>query len=158
MTPVTTRRRSPQRADLRRRQGAGRSAAPLPTLFDAAPGPGGATMRVDAAPGGAAMRVDAAPGGAAMRVDAAPGGARMRVDAAPGGAGARIDAGDRVAEPPMTAGHGETLDRLVVSSWERLVSHADAPCLVCGGTMEPRYGAHAASIGGRCLDCGTTLS
>jgi hypothetical protein len=147
MTPVTTRRRSPQRADLRRRQGAGRNAAPLPTLFDAAPGPGGATMRVDAAPGGAAMRVDAAPGGA-----------RMRVDAAPGGAGARIDAGDRVAEPPMTAGHGETLDRLVVSSWERLVSHADAPCLVCGGTMEPRYGAHAASIGGRCLDCGTTLS
>ena len=37
MTPVTTRRRSPQRADMRRRQGAGRSAAPLPTLFDAAP-------------------------------------------------------------------------------------------------------------------------
>ena len=58
----------------------------------------------------------------------------------------------------MTAGHGETLDRLVVSSWERLVSHADAACLLCGGAMEPRYGAHAASIGGRCRDCGTTLS
>jgi hypothetical protein len=144
MTPVTTRRRSPQRADMRRRQGAGRSAAPLPTLFDAAPGP-------------AAMRVDAAPG-PAMRVDAGPGGATTRVDAAPGGAGARVGAGDRVAEPPMTTGHGETLDRLVVSSWERLVSHADAPCLLCGGTMEPRYGAHAASIGGRCRDCGTTLS
>jgi hypothetical protein len=123
MTPVTTRRRGPQRADVRRRQGTGRSAAQLPTLFDAAPRP-----------------------------------ATMRVDAVSDGATARIDAGQRVAEPPITAGHGETLDRLVVSSWERLVSHADAACLLCGGTMEPRYGAHAASIGGRCRDCGTTLS
>ena len=57
----------------------------------------------------------------------------------------------------MTAGSGETLDRLVVSSWERLASHADAACLLCGGTMEPRYGADAAPIGGRCRDCGTTL-
>ncbi len=135
MTPVTTRRRGSQRVDMRRRQSAGRSATPLPTLFDAAPG--GSTMRVDAAP----------------RPRRA-----VRVDAAPGGAGARVDAGRRVAEPPMTAGHGETLDRLVVSSWERLVSHADAACLLCGGAMEPRYGAHAASIGGRCRDCGTTLS
>ena len=38
MTPVTTRRRGPQRVDARRRQGAGRGAAQLPTLFDAAPG------------------------------------------------------------------------------------------------------------------------
>jgi hypothetical protein len=112
MTPVTTRRRSPQCADTRRRQGAGRSSAPLPTLFDAAPG----------------------------------------------GGSARVDAGQRIAAPPTTAGHGETLDRLVVTSWERLVSHAEAPCLLCGGAMEPRYGAHAASIGGRCRDCGTTLS
>ena len=69
------------------------------------------------------------------------------------GAAARVDVG----EAPSAAGSGGTLDRLVVSSWERLVSHADAPCLVCGGTMEPAYGAHAASIGGRCRDCGTTL-
>jgi hypothetical protein len=134
MTPVTTRRRGSQRVDMRRRQSTGRSATPLPTLFDAAPG------------------------GSTMRIDAAPAETTMRVDTAPGGAGARVDAGRRVAEPPMTAGHGETLDRLVVSSWERLVSHADAACLLCGGTMEPRYGAHAASIGGRCRDCGTTLS
>jgi hypothetical protein len=112
MTPVTAKRRGPLRVDARRRQGAGRGAAQLPTLFDAAPG----------------------------------------------GATGRADAGQRVAEPPVAAGHGETLDRLVVSSWERLVSHADAPCLLCGGTIEPRYGAHAASIGGRCRDCGTTLS
>jgi hypothetical protein len=133
MTPVTTTRPGLQRGDVRRRQGAGRSAAQLPTLFDAAPS--GAMDRVDA-----------------------PGGATGRVEAAPGGASVRVDTDQRVAEPPMTAGHGETLDRLVVSSWERLVSHADAPCLLCGGTMEPRYGAHAASIGGRCRDCGTTLS
>jgi hypothetical protein len=123
MTPVTTRRRAPQRADTRRRQSAGRTAAQLPTLFDAAPA-----------------------------------GATGRVDAAPGPTTGRVDAGHRVAAPPIAAGHGETLDRLVVSSWERLVSHADAPCLLCGGTMEPRYAAHAASIGGRCRDCGTTLS
>ena len=123
MTPVTTRRRGPQRSDVRRRQGAGRSAAQLPMLFDTAP-------------------------------SAAP----ARVDAAPTAAPVRVDAGCRAAPPPMRTGHGETLDRLVVSSWERLVSHADAPCLLCGGTMEPRYGAHAASIAGRCRDCGTTLS
>ena len=70
------------------------------------------------------------------------------VDAGVAGRAARVTSG----------GHGETLDRLVVSSWERLVSHAEAPCLLCGGTMEPRYGAHAATIGGRCRDCGTTLS
>ena len=53
MTPVTTKRRArAHRADARRRQGAGRSARQLPTLFDAAPG--GPTGRVDAAPGGAA--------------------------------------------------------------------------------------------------------
>jgi hypothetical protein len=78
-------------------------------------------------------------------------------DPAPGGATALVDTGDRPSEVPVTAGSGETLDRLVVSSWERLVSHADVPCLVCGGTMEPAYGAHAAAIGGRCRDCGTTL-
>jgi hypothetical protein len=139
MTSVTTRRRGPQRVDARRRQG--RGGGQLPTLFDAAPGD--VTVRVDA-PGGATVRVSA-PGEAAVRVSA------------PGEAAARVDSGQRVAAPPMTAGHGETLDRLVVSSWERLAGHADALCLVCGGTMEPGYGAHAAPIGGRCRDCGTTL-
>jgi hypothetical protein len=152
MTPVTTQRRGSYRIDTRRRQGTGRSAAQLPTLFD--PPAGGATARVDVAPGGATARVDTTPGGATVHV----GGATVHVDGAPGGATVRVDAGDRAVEPSMPAGHGETLDRLVVSSWERLVSHADAPCLLCGGTMEPRYGAHAASIGGRCRDCGTTLS
>jgi hypothetical protein len=62
------------------------------------------------------------------------------------------------AAPAALAGSGETLDRLVVGSWERLATRADIPCLLCGGTMEPAYGAHAIPIGGRCRDCGTTLS
>jgi hypothetical protein len=133
MTPVTANRRATHRVDGRRRQGADRGVSRLPTLFDAAPG------------------------GPAVRVDTAPGGPAVRVDTAPGGPVVRVDTDHRPADQPVTAGSGETLDRLVVSSWERLASHADAACLVCGGTMEPRYGAHAAPIGGRCRDCGTTL-
>jgi len=118
MTPVTARRRSPQRVDPRRRPGAGHGGAQPPTLFDGEPA----------------------------------------------GPAARAAAGDRpsdapvAAEPSVAAGSGETLDRLVVSSWERLVSRADAPCLLCGGTMHPSYSAHAMTVGGRCHDCGTTLA
>jgi hypothetical protein len=133
MTPVTTKRRGTHRVDRRRHQGVGRDVSQLPTLFDAAPG------------------------GAAVRVDAAPAEPAVRDDAAPAGPAVRVDTGRRPADRLVTAGSGETLDRLVVSSWERLASHADAACLLCGGTMEPRYGAHAAPIGGRCCDCGTTL-
>ena len=143
MTPVTARRGGPRRVDGRRRQSTGRGVAQLPTLFDAAPG--GATLRDDGARGGATVEVDGVRCGATVEVD----GVRC-------GATVEVDAGHRPAAP-QSAGHGETLDRLVVSCWERLVSHADAPCLLCGGTMQPRYGAHAASIGGRCRDCGTTL-
>jgi hypothetical protein len=128
MTPVTTRGRPLHRVDARRRQGTRHSTAQPPTLFDGADGE--STVQV-----------------AACQDRSWP--------APPTG---RIDAGQRVADPPMAAGSGETLDRLVVGSWERLLSHADAPCLLCGGTMEPRYGAQAASIGGRCRDCRTTLS
>jgi hypothetical protein len=128
MTSVTARRRGSLRVDARRRQGAGRGASVLPSLFDAAPAvPSTPTARVE---------LD----------DSGGGGLRA----------GRIEAGER--EATVATGSGETLDRLVVSSWERLVSHADAPCLLCGGTMEPRYGAHAAPIGGRCRDCGTTLA
>jgi hypothetical protein len=56
------------------------------------------------------------------------------------------------------AGSGETLDRLVVGGWERLASRATTACLLCGGPMEPMYAAHARPIGGRCRDCGTTLT
>jgi hypothetical protein len=144
MTPVTTTRRGTHRADRRRHQSTGRDVSQLPTLFDpAASGP--------------AVRVDAAPGGRAVRVDAAPAEPAVRVDGAAAEPAVRVDTGHRPEGQLVTVGSGETLDRLVVSSWERLASHADAACLLCGGTMEPRYGAHAAPIGGRCRDCGTTL-
>ena len=77
---------------------------------------------------------------------------------------APVDTGhgdDAAAAPTEAVGAiagGETLDHLVVGGWDRLVARAETPCLLCGGTMEPRYGAHAAPIGGRCRDCGTTLS
>jgi hypothetical protein len=62
------------------------------------------------------------------------------------------------AHPCAAPGSGETLDRIVVGRWERLTARAPSPCLVCGGTMEPVYGVHPTPIGGRCRDCGTTLS
>jgi hypothetical protein len=133
MTPVTTRRRGARRVDARRRQGAGHAAGPLPTLFD--PAPAATAVEVDAAPDPA-----------------------VRVDAAPGGTASGVEAGECTADVSVMAGSGETLDRLVVGSWERLASRAEAPCLLCGGTMEPSYGAHATPIGGRCRDCGTSLA
>jgi hypothetical protein len=128
MTPVTTKRRAIHRVEARRRQGVGHGTGALPTLFDAAPA-------VPATPTARVVADDSDAGG-------------RRTD--------RVQSRD--GEAAVASGNGETLDRLLVSSWERLVSHADASCLLCGGTMEPRYGAHAASIGGRCRDCGTTLS
>jgi hypothetical protein len=96
---------------------------------------------------------------ARRRQGAGHGGAQLPTlfDPAQAAPTARVDADERPSTVPVAAGSGETLDRLVVSSWERLASRAEAPCLVCGGTMEPGYGAHAMPIGGRCRDCGTTL-
>jgi hypothetical protein len=136
MNSVTARRRAPRRVDARRRQGAGHGGAQLPMLFD--PAPAATVARVDAGDRPAA---------------------RVGVDAGDRPAArVGVDPGDRPSTVPVAAGSGETLDRLVVSSWERLASRADAPCLVCSGTMEPGYGAHGSPIGGRCRDCGTTLS
>jgi hypothetical protein len=135
MNPVTTRRRGPHRVDARRRPGAAHGGGQLPTLFDSAQA--ATTARVDAGERSSS---------------------RARVDAGERSSPrARVDAGDRPSSLPVAAGSGETLDRLVVTSWERLASRADAPCLVCGGTMEPAYGTQAVPIGGRCRDCGTTL-
>jgi hypothetical protein len=81
-------------------------------------------------------------------------------DAAPAAPAARA-LGEPTPAPAQTAAtvdSGETLDDLVVGSWQRLTGRAPVACLLCGGTMEPSYGAHANPIGGRCRDCGTTLS
>jgi hypothetical protein len=53
---------------------------------------------------------------------------------------------------------GPTLDGLIAGAWEGLAAHRDVGCPVCGGRMAPRYGASGmAPVGGRCVDCGTSL-
>lgn len=65
-------------------------------------------------------------------------------------------------EPPrVTAGRGDdgsTLEDLVLGAWEDLSSHRPAACPVCRGEMIARYGAGPATVGGRCLGCGSELS
>ena len=48
------------------------------------------------------------------------------------------------------------LDDLTVDTWQGLVKGA-SPCPVCGGWLEPQFGAHARPVGGRCADCGSTI-
>ncbi len=59
-------------------------------------------------------------------------------------------AGGRGGEP--------TLDDLIVAVWDRLHTHAAAPCPVCAsGTLDAVYGAHARPVMGRCRACGAEL-
>jgi hypothetical protein len=51
-----------------------------------------------------------------------------------------------------------SLDDVLVAVWERLAAHQTVNCIVCGGTMEPEYGAHALPIGGRCPACGSSVT
>ncbi len=51
-----------------------------------------------------------------------------------------------------------TLDELVVGVWEGLTAQRTSACPVCRGPMEPEYGTHARLVGGRCHDCGSSLS
>ena len=50
-----------------------------------------------------------------------------------------------------------TLGELISGVWEGLAAHHPVPCPLCGGEMNPVYGAHARPSAGRCGDCGTTL-
>ncbi len=51
-----------------------------------------------------------------------------------------------------------TLDDVIAGAWEGLAAHRSVECPVCGGALEPQYGAQARPVGGRCRDCGSTLS
>jgi hypothetical protein len=51
-----------------------------------------------------------------------------------------------------------TLDAAVSRAWDGLAAHREVACVVCGGSMEPRYGAGALPVAGRCVDCGSELS
>lgn len=52
--------------------------------------------------------------------------------------------------------HSPSLDDLIVDTWEEL-ARGTSQCPVCGGRMEPEYGAHTRPVGGRCADCGSAL-
>ena len=63
-----------------------------------------------------------------------------------------------VLDRPRTTAHRVTLEGAIARVWEDLVAHHVVGCPVCGGAMEPRYGASgSAPVGGRCRDCGSTL-
>jgi len=66
---------------------------------------------------------------------------------------------DLCAAAPMAraAGGGPTLDDVIVGAWEGLTADCATACVICGGTMRPRYGAGARPVGGRCEGCGSTL-
>ena len=53
---------------------------------------------------------------------------------------------------------GETLEDVISGAWEGLAAHDVVSCPVCHGEMVPRYGSGGTTVGGRCQDCGTTLS
>ena len=118
--------------------------------------------RVARADGGRRQRTGWRPAQPATLFDALPEGPMARVDAREV-AGSTVPAvapaqGGEAGRHDSAAGSGETLDRLLVGGWESLSGHATTACLLCGGAMEPTYGVHPRPIGGRCRDCGTTLS
>lgn len=62
------------------------------------------------------------------------------------------------APPPHVRGaHGATLEALVEDAWDAVATGGEAECPVCAGPMQPRWSAGAGVVGGRCLDCGSTL-
>ncbi len=82
--------------------------------------------------------------------------ARARADvlvAAPDGVVvAPADSGDeRDAAPALT------LESVLHAGWRTLAAGFTTDCLLCGGTVHPRWSAGAGVVGGRCDDCGTAL-
>ena len=66
-----------------------------------------------------------------------------------------------VAQPSLLDAaprRGETLEDVISGAWEGLAAHDVVSCPVCHGEMVPRYGSGGKAVGGRCQDCGTTLS
>jgi hypothetical protein len=66
-----------------------------------------------------------------------------------------------LALAPMEPGRLEgerVLDDVVLRAWEELTAHRRVACAVCGGEMNPVYGAQARPIGGVCTSCGSRLS
>ncbi|HEV7494817.1 hypothetical protein [Baekduia sp.] len=64
----------------------------------------------------------------------------------------------RAHESMVQQGGGPTLDDVIVGVWEGLAAHRIVACLACGEAMTPRYSAGPVPVGGRCRNCGTTIS
>jgi hypothetical protein len=89
-------------------------------------------------------------------------------DVPPGGEAAGSSGGDPRRRPDDRSRSGDTvcshqpgpkpktLDDLVASAWEGL-RQGTSECPVCGGRLEPEFGAHARPVAGRCADCGSVL-
>jgi hypothetical protein len=60
--------------------------------------------------------------------------------------------------PATDSRGGPTLDELITGVWEGLSANESVHCPACGGAMSPRYAAGPCAVGGRCSDCGSTLS
>lgn len=74
------------------------------------------------------------------------------------GPGSLLGGGDELAADAggIQSGSPGSLDNMIVDTWEGLV-RGTSQCPVCGGRMEPEYGAHTRPVGGRCADCGSAL-
>lgn len=53
---------------------------------------------------------------------------------------------------------GQTLEDLMSGVWEDLRAHRTAACPICDGELAPRYGSGPSAVGGRCRDCGSSLT
>jgi len=51
-----------------------------------------------------------------------------------------------------------TLDALLTGAFTAVGTGTTTSCPVCAGTMQPRWTAGSGANGGRCADCGSTLS
>ena len=63
-------------------------------------------------------------------------------------------AGDPGSSGTATAA---VLGDVVGTAWSSLAAGFTAECLMCGGTVHPRWSAGAGVVGGRCSGCGTEI-
>lgn len=69
-----------------------------------------------------------------------------------------LAAGTAPEAPLGSEDRAPSLGRLIAAAWARLATQETVACPVCGGPMEPEYGAGARPIGGRCAQCASILS
>jgi hypothetical protein len=105
-----------------------------------------------------ASRVYGAPGSLLDAPEAAVEAAQPRMGSFAVSLGQYPEPDKSLEDPRPAESRGpRTLEQLIVDTWEGLV-RGTSQCPVCGGRLEPQYGAHARPVAGRCRDCGSALS